>query len=150
RGDPRRLALLWDLLAAGADFHQQNEDVVQALFQALRYQRLAGYTRSDAELEWTLVIGPRPVDEAMRLIDEVAGSRRPGAQDLPRAMMLAMLGRLDEAWPLAEARSSHLHEVTGSTTREGASTLSLIATVAGNQERACRHRAEALAAIGSQ
>ena len=39
-------------------------------------------------------------------------------------MLLAMLGRLDEAWPLAEARSSHLREVTGSITREGASFLS--------------------------
>src|SRR4029079_17886345 len=78
RGDPRRLALLWDLLAAGADFHQQTENVVEALVQALRYQRLAGYARSDAELEWTLVIGPRPVDEAMRLIDEVAVWRPPG------------------------------------------------------------------------
>ena len=47
RGDPRRLALLWELLAAAADFHQQNDDVVEASLQALRYQRLAGYSRSE-------------------------------------------------------------------------------------------------------
>ena len=52
RGDPRRLALLWELLAAAADFHQQNDDDVEASLQALRYQRLAGYSRSDTELEW--------------------------------------------------------------------------------------------------
>ena len=52
RGDPRRLALLWELLAAAADFHMQNDDVVEASLQALRYQRLAGYSRSDTELEW--------------------------------------------------------------------------------------------------
>jgi hypothetical protein len=38
--DPRRLALLWELLAAAADFDQQHDDVVEALLQALRYQRL--------------------------------------------------------------------------------------------------------------
>jgi len=46
RGDPRRLALLWEMLASAADFHQQHDDVVEALLQALRYQRLAGYSRS--------------------------------------------------------------------------------------------------------
>ena len=30
RGDPRRLALLWELLAAAANFHQQNDDDVEA------------------------------------------------------------------------------------------------------------------------
>ena len=47
RGDPRRLALLWEMLASAADFHQQHDDDVEALLQALRYQRLAGYSRSD-------------------------------------------------------------------------------------------------------
>ena len=42
RSDPRRLALLWEMLAAAADFHQQHDDDVEALLQALRYQRLAG------------------------------------------------------------------------------------------------------------
>ena len=46
RGDPRRLALLWEMLAAAAEFHQQHDDAVEALLQALRYQRLAGYSRS--------------------------------------------------------------------------------------------------------
>ena len=78
-----------------------------------RSQRLAGYSRSDADLEFWLIAGPRPVGEAMELIDELAPSRPRGSQDLPRAVLLAMLGRFDEAWPLAEARSSHLREVTG-------------------------------------
>ena len=75
RGDPRRLALLWELLASAANFHQQHDDAVEAALQALRYQRLAGYSRSDAHLESALIGGPRPVGEAMRLIDELAPSR---------------------------------------------------------------------------
>ena len=38
---------------------------------------------------------------------------RPRSTGLGRAVLLAMLGRFDEAWPLAEARSDHLREVTG-------------------------------------
>jgi tetratricopeptide (TPR) repeat protein len=147
RGDPRRLALLWEMLAAAADFHQQHDDVVDALLQALRYQRLAGYSRSATELEWSLIIGPRPADEALRLMDELADWRPPGSQDAPRAVLLAMLGRFDEAWPLAEARSSHLREATGNTSRDGYGSLSMIATIEGDRERACGYSAEEIEVI---
>ena len=93
-------------------------------------------------LEWSLIIGPRPVDDAMRMMDELADWRPPGSQDGPRAVLLAMLGRFDEAWPLAEARSSHLREVTGDTSRDAYGYLALIATIEGDRERACRYIAE--------
>ena len=147
RGDPRRLALLWDLLAAAADFHQQHDDAVDAMLQALRYQRLAGYSPSGTELEFSLIIGPRPVSEAMRTLDELAGWRPPGSEDHPRATLLAMLGRFDEAWPLAQARSSHLREVTGNTSRSAAMYLAMIAAIEGDRERAARYSAEELELI---
>ena len=146
RGDPRRLALLWEMLASAAEFHQQHDDVVEALLQSLRYQRLAGYSRSATELE-ALMIGPRPVDEAMRMMDELAERRPPGSQDGARAALLAMLGRFDEAWPLAEARSSHLREVTGDTSRDAYEYLAVIATLEGDRERACRYVVEAIKLI---
>src|SRR5262249_31857076 len=117
RGDPRRLAFVWDLLGGAANFHMQNDDDVEASLQALHYYRLAGSPRGGTWLEHALVAGPRPVEEAMRIMDEVAAWRPPGAQDLPRALVLAMLGRFDEAWPLAELRSAHLREATGNTSR---------------------------------
>jgi class 3 adenylate cyclase/tetratricopeptide (TPR) repeat protein len=147
RGDPRPLALLWEMLASAADFHQQLDDVVEALLQSLRYQRLAGYSRSAAELEWVLIIGPRPVGDAMRMMDDLTDWRPPGSQDGPRAVLLAMLGRFDEAWPLAEARSSHLREVTGDTSRDAYEDLGMIATIEGDRERACRYVAEAIKRI---
>ena len=147
RGDPRRLALLWDMLAAAAEFHQQHDDAVESLLQALRYQRLAGYSRSATWLEWSLIIGPRPVDEAMRIVDEVAVWRPPGSQDSARAALLAMLGRFDEAWPLAEARSSHLREMTVNSSREAYGDLALIATIEGDRERACRYCADEIEII---
>jgi tetratricopeptide (TPR) repeat protein len=147
RGDPRRLALLWELLASAAEFHQQHDDVVEAMLQALSYQRLAGYSPSVPFLEWSLILGPRPVDDAMRMMDELADWRPPGSQDGPRALLLAMLGRFDEAWPLAEARWSHLREVTGDTSRDAYGDLALIAMIEGDRERACRYTAEEIERI---
>ncbi|HKU55438.1 MAG TPA: adenylate/guanylate cyclase domain-containing protein [Gaiellaceae bacterium] len=144
RGDPRRLYLLWELLASAANFHQQHDDQVEASLQALRYQRLAGYPGAGADVEWALIGGPRPVAEAMRLIDELAGSRPPGSQDLVRAVFLAMLGNLDEARSLAEARSSHLREVAGTTPRRALRSLAMIEGIGGDPERACRYRAAAI------
>jgi class 3 adenylate cyclase len=144
RGDPRRLALLWEMLASAAEFHQQHDDAVEALVQALRYQRLAGYSRSETYLEWSLIIGPRPVDEAMQMMNEVAVWRPPGSQDGARAALLAMLGRFDEAWPLVAARSSHLREVTDNTSRDAYEDLWLVAAIEGDRERAAGYCAEML------
>jgi hypothetical protein len=79
----------------------------------------------------------------MWMLDELAAGRPVGAMDLPRAALLAMLGRFDEAWPLAEARSNHLREVTGdSFVESGSGYLSLIATIEGDRERSRGHNAE--------
>jgi hypothetical protein len=144
RGDPRRLTLLWEMLASAAEFHQQHDDTVEALVQALRYQRLAGYSRSETYLEWSLIIGPRPVDEAMQMMNEVAVWRPPGSQDGARAALLAMRGRFDEAWPLVEARASHLREMTGNTSRDAYEDLGLVAAIEGDRERAAGYCAEML------
>jgi tetratricopeptide (TPR) repeat protein len=143
RADPRRLALLWTLIANSAHFRMQSDECVDASWQALRYFRLAGDSPSDtlSLLDWVLILGPRPADEALRMLDELAPGRPPGAADLPRAALLAMLGRFDEAWPLAEARSHHLRDV-GDGSYAGEEYLGLIATLEGDRERACRHHAE--------
>lgn len=83
----------------------------------------------------------------MRTMDELADWRPPGSQDGVRAMLLAMLGRFDEAWPLAEARSSHLREVTGDTSRDAYEYLAVIATLEGDRERAFRYVVEAIERI---
>jgi class 3 adenylate cyclase/tetratricopeptide (TPR) repeat protein len=151
RADPRRLSLLWELRASAANFHQQHGDAVEASLQPFRYQGLAGYSRSGAEVEFAVIVGPQPVVEAMGLIDELAPrpSRPPGSQDLPRAALLAMLGRFDEAWPLAEARACHLREVTGHSSRDACLYLAMISTIEGDRERACRHNADEIELIAN-
>ena len=149
RGDPRRLALLWEMLASIANFRMHNDDTAEASLQALRYQRLAGDSPASSQLEWALILGQRPADEVMRTLDDLAAWRRVGAVDLPRAALLAMLGHFDEAWPLAEARSNHLREISGNSVQEGHLYLWLIATIEGDRERACRHNAEMIDVMGS-
>ena len=113
RGDPRRLALLWELLGKAAQDRMRNDDVRDALEQALRYRRLAGDFPTDEGIDWSLILGSRAADDGLRMLDELAAERPPGAADLARAVLLAMLGRIDEAWPLAEARSNHLRDIGG-------------------------------------
>jgi tetratricopeptide (TPR) repeat protein len=126
----------------------QNDDDVYASQQALRYRRLAGDSPTETRLEWPLILGPRPADEAMRMLDELDAWRPPGATDLPRAALLAMLGGSDEAWPLAEARSNYVREVSGNRSQEGHLYLWLIATIEGDRERACRHNADMIEVLG--
>jgi tetratricopeptide (TPR) repeat protein len=81
------------------------------------------------------------------MIDELAVWRPPGSEDHPRAALLAMLGRFDEAWPLAQARSSHLREVTGNNSRDAHAYLATIATIEGDHERAVQYAAKELELI---
>jgi hypothetical protein len=147
RADPRRLSLLWELLAIAANFQMQNDSCFDAFEQALRYRRLAGDSPSDTRLDWSLILGSRPADEGLRMLDELAVGRPPGAADLGRAVLLAMLGRFDEAWPLAEARSEHLREVTRDSFAVGEHYLALIAKIEGDRQRTCRHYAKLLDAL---
>jgi len=142
RGDPRRIRLLWRVLGYCANARMQNDEHAEAAEQELHYAWLAGDSPSDtAGLDWALILGPRPADEALRGFEEMSEGRLPGASDFGRATLLAILGRIDEAWPLAEARSEHLREVSGDSS-SGAAYLGLIAMMDGDRERACRHTAE--------
>jgi class 3 adenylate cyclase/DNA-binding SARP family transcriptional activator len=146
RGDPRRLALLWELLGTAAQNRMRNDDCVDALERALRYRRLAGDFPTDEGIDWSLILGSRAADEGLRMLDELADDRPPGAADLGRAVLLAMLGRIDEAWPLAEARSNHLRDIGGGS-YVGLEYLSLIAMIEGDRERACRYHADLIEAL---
>jgi tetratricopeptide (TPR) repeat protein len=148
RGDARRLALLWELVAVAAQHRMRNDAAVEAAARGMGYQRLGGGSPMSEIFDWALVLGTRSAEEGLRMLDELAGSRPPGAGDLSRAVHLAMVGRFDEAWALGQARADHLDDVTGSAD-EGASYLALLADIEGDRERACRHYRDLLAAIPS-
>jgi hypothetical protein len=146
RGDARRLALLWELVSFAAHHRMQNDAAVDAAARAFGYRRLGGDSAMGEIFDWALVLGTRSAEEGLRMLDELEGSRPPGAGNLSRAVHLAMAGRFDDAWALAEARARHLHEVTGSAV-ESAGYLALVANIEGDRERACLHHRDLLAAI---
>jgi class 3 adenylate cyclase/tetratricopeptide (TPR) repeat protein len=148
RGDARRLALLWELVAVAAQHRMRNDTAVEAAARGMGYQSLGGGSSTSDIFDWALILGTRSAEEGLRMLDELEGGRPPGAGDLSRAVLLAMAGRLDEAWALGQARADHLHEVTGSA-GQGASFLALVASIEGDRERACRHYRNLLAAIPS-
>ena len=77
-----------------------DDEAVDASERALHYFGLGGdspaYTVS---VDWALIKGPRPADEALRTLDGLEAGWPAGSFDLGRAVLLAMLGRIDEAWP---------------------------------------------------
>ena len=148
RADPRRLALLWSVMAVAAGYRMRNGESFAAYERALRYFRLAGDSPSSgAEARgWALILSDRPADEGLRMLDELVADRPPGDGDLARAVLLAMVGRIDEAWPLAEASSDHLREVTGGVWA-GYEYLAAIALIEGDRQRACLLHVELLDAL---
>ena len=147
RGDPRRLALLWELLALIANFRMQNDEAVDRL----RAGSPLPPPRRRLALGHADRVGADPRPAPGRRSDADARRARrlaaPGSRRPPRAALLAMLGRIDEAWPLAEARSSHLREVSGNSSQDGHCYLWLIAMIEGDrrarmpaQRRDDRHR----------
>jgi hypothetical protein len=117
--------------------------------EAIRHERLAGQPRSRLTvLSLALLAGPRPADEALRDLD-AALPEHPRPDDmLLRAVLVAMLGRFDEAWPLAREANDRLRAFRGSFEEAW---LAEIATLEGHHEVAAgylRRSCDAMEARG--
>jgi len=125
----------WLALGRVANFRGRMEEAALASEQAIRRARLAGQARTD--LLPGFVVGPRPADEALRALDRVLPENRHPDLLLERASLLAMLGRFDEAWPLAREGRERMRELTGD--ERGDWYLAQIATLTGDHESAARY-----------
>jgi class 3 adenylate cyclase/tetratricopeptide (TPR) repeat protein len=133
--DHAGLVRVWDALGYGVAYTRcRFEDAAQAAEQALRHARRAGYEpRHLFNLEGALIHGPRPADEALRVLD-AALPENPDPRSLQhRARLLAMLGRFDQAWPLAHEAGARYRELTGI---DSGQSLGDIASLAGDEEAA--------------
>jgi len=111
---------------------------VEAAKEAIRHSRLAGQRRTDLfRLEPAFVHGPQPADEALRTLDALLPPNPHPRLLLGRAILLAMLGRLEEAWPIAREAGERWRQLTGD--EDAASPLSEIARLAGDDEAAARY-----------
>jgi hypothetical protein len=135
--DHAGLVHVWEALGQVANSRCRSEEWREAWEQANRHARLAGQPDKRPGLDFALVLGPRPADEALRALDAaLPGDPRP-LTSLSRAVLLAMLARFEEARALADEASERLRELTGA--RLGGWLLAEIATLAGDHATAAEH-----------
>jgi tetratricopeptide (TPR) repeat protein len=110
--DDAGLVWVWRALGYGvANSRQQMEAWGQASLRCVSHARAAGWPKGDAYgVAAALVWGPRPADEALRTLDDLADDLGGPAYDLKRAYLLAALGRFDDAWGVATPASERLRE----------------------------------------
>ncbi|HEX5468701.1 MAG TPA: adenylate/guanylate cyclase domain-containing protein [Gaiellaceae bacterium] len=110
--DHAGLAVVWRALGYGvANGREQNEQWAQAAERCIAHARVVGWPKGDAfGLAAALVWGPRPADEALGTLDELADELADAAYDLKRAYLTAALGRFEEAWALAGPATERLRE----------------------------------------
>jgi hypothetical protein len=137
-GDHSGLVRAWGALAQVAGDQGRLGEAVQAAEQALRQARLAGQPyRWLFGIELWLILGPTPADEALRRLDELLPEAPSPHTLLCRAVLLAMLGRLEEASQIGREESERARELSG-VWGASASLVAEIATLAGDHERAVR------------
>jgi len=152
-GDDDGLAHVWYALAWVANMRTLNEDWAYAMEQAMRHGRLAGHPL----LGWftmmlaaPLVAGPRPASEALATLDGVLAEQPYPGGVLLRAVLLAMLDRVEEAWAAALPAEERLRELGlvagGQWLGEIAFVTADYGAAAGYLRDACR----ALEAIGNR
>jgi tetratricopeptide (TPR) repeat protein len=96
-----------------------------------------------------LAFGPRPANEALATLDAVIADQPFPGTVLARAILLAMLDRIDEAWEIALPAEEHLRELG---LASGGAWVADFAEIAGDYEAAAlymRAACDRLEAIGN-
>jgi tetratricopeptide (TPR) repeat protein len=109
--DHAGLAQMWFALAFGVYNHSDRaEQILQAAEMARSYETLIGrpHQRSDGICAMALMLGPRPVGEALLALDAFDSGLR---VDLARATLLAMGDRFEDAHALARVAAEHAREL---------------------------------------
>jgi class 3 adenylate cyclase/tetratricopeptide (TPR) repeat protein len=145
-GDHLGQARVWYSLGFGvSNLQGRLEEWTQAALRAVEHARLAGRPpMALGGLPTALVFGPRPADEALRLLDELESPRVVNLSTaLRRAALLAMLDRFDEAWALVIPAAERARDLNGDDMADFA--LGEISALEGDHEaaaewfgRACR------------
>jgi class 3 adenylate cyclase/tetratricopeptide (TPR) repeat protein len=132
RGDDEGLVHVWEALGSVANMHSRLEDWANALEQSLLHARRAGHPMVGSRaLSVPLTFGPVPASQALAKLDSyiaIAGRPHPGEMSL-RAVMLAMLGQIEEAWAVGLLAAEQASELG---LNSGPTTLSELALIAGD------------------
>ena len=150
--DDDGLAHVGYALAWAAAMRQRFEDWAHAIEVALRHARRAGHPALGVftlALAAALAFGPRPASEALATLDAAVGDQPHAGALLMRALLLAMLDRIDEARAVALPAGERLRELGFAT---GGAWFAEIAVVLGDYSAAASHlrdACKALEAIGN-
>jgi tetratricopeptide (TPR) repeat protein len=139
-GDHEGLVRVWAVLSEIAHQRCLYGEAAQLAEQAILYARQLGRP-APSELRLlarALGRGPRPADQALQTLDRLLTDHPHLHSRVWRAYLLAMIGRLDEAWTEGRAASEQLREL-GDSGASAATVLYEIATLAGEHEAAARH-----------
>jgi class 3 adenylate cyclase/tetratricopeptide (TPR) repeat protein len=151
--DDAGLVHVWHALAVASNMRQRFEDWAQAAEAMIRYARRAGNPHPGPFTLWLavpLTLGPRPASEALATLDGLLADHPDPGTLLVRALLLAMLDRIDEAWAVALPAEERFREFGIST---GGEWLGEIALIVGDYEAAAaylRNACDALEAIGNR
>ena len=145
-GDHAGIKVVWLARGQIANIEGRFEERAQAAEQALRHSRLAGERVTHLfGLDIALAMGPRPADEALRTLDELAREVVHPHTALVRSWLLGMLGRLEEAWSTACEAGERQYELTGR--YGGEAVLAEIAILKGESAAAAEHWRPVLALL---
>jgi tetratricopeptide (TPR) repeat protein len=132
------LFAVWDSLAHVGSVRSRYEDWTRAQEQAVSHARRAGHLAAPVfPIAIPLVNGPRPASEALAKLDALVAERPDTKALVFRAVLLAMLDRIDEAWALAVPAEAHARELGFAAGPRGR--LAEIATLAGDDAAAAEH-----------
>ena len=137
--DHEGLLHVWRGLIKEAAVRGRYEEAGRATERALSYTGHVGWpplSGPSTGLPGALVMGPRPADEALETLDALLPEAPHPRTLLFRALLLAMLGRFDTAWPLAQEASARVSERAADS---GEFALAGIAVIEGDHEAAERH-----------
>ena len=145
--DEDGLVHVWYALAWVGNMRSRHEDWAEAMETGLRHVRRAGHPVQGwfaVMLAVPLALGPRPASEALATLDAALADQPYAGCVLVRALLLAMLDRIDEAWAVALPAEQR---VRGLGLATGGEWLGEIALVAGDSEAAADHLRDACAAL---
>jgi class 3 adenylate cyclase/tetratricopeptide (TPR) repeat protein len=145
RGDDAALTHVWRALGWVGNFHSDLERWTDGIEQALVHARRAGQPIVGS---WTmsvpLTFGPRPAAEALAKLDSLLGDPPHPADLQLRAVLLAMLGKIEEGWAIGRQADEQARELG---IDSGPTFLSEIALIADDQQAAAEYLRAACAGM---
>jgi len=133
--DDQGLVHVWRALGSIANMRAHFEDWTLAAEQAILHARASGPDQRLWGLGVALQFGPRPASQALEALDAVLLEQPNPLSITLRAVLLAMLDRIDEAWTVALAASERARKI-GIDANED---LAEIAELAGDDEAAAAY-----------